>query len=365
MQLSQWMATDSYQVSPLRTSYDSAVGYRNFELYTSVAKQDGVVKEVTADGIIVKYVDGTEGKFFLGYEIGKGAGEYHKHLKVTDVKVGQKVPRGMIVAWDSCFYTRDSLDPTRVLLKTGTLSRIALIEDQFTFEDSIGITQEYANKNSTPFLKQNHFRVEYAQVVKMYCKVGDEVEYDQVLADIKDQSAAMFDDEFSPMAGLDRLGIKQVKAKQAGRIAKIEVLYNGDYDDAEESVKQLIKQADGVRSKAAKYRNLYAPDGNVGGNTSIGKSKVYPNTCTVNIYIESSLVTTVADKFVVGNQMKGTVGFIYPSQITTPDGRKVDITFSLKSLLNRMVLSLRDKLVANETNHVYTSRMISKYGRYE
>ncbi|WNV45952.1 RNA polymerase [Aeromonas phage AerS_266] len=365
VQFSQWMATESYQPSPLRTPYDSVIGYRNFELYTSVAKQNGTVKEVTDKGIVVEYEDGSEDTFFLGYEIGKGAGEYHKHFKVTDVSVGQTFGKGKVLAWDSVFYTRDTLDPNRVVLKSGTPSRIALIEDQFTFEDSIGITYDYAIKNSTPFIKINQFRVNYDQVLKLHVKEGDEVEYDQVLAEVKDQSSAMFDTDYNPMAGLERLGIKQEKAHQAGRIAKIEILYNGDYEDADDSVKHLIRKSDGERAKAAKYRKLYAPTCNVGGNTSVGKSKVYPNTVTVKIYIENMLVTTTADKFVIGNQMKGTVGFIYPTKIKTPDGRDVDITFSLKSLLNRMVLSLRDKLIANEINFVYTGRMITKYGRYD
>ena len=246
------------------------------------------------------------------------------------------------------------------------MARIALVEDQFTFEDSIGITQKYADLNTTPYLKNNEFRIGYEQAIKLYVKVGDKVEYDQVLADVMDPSSAMFEEEGGTrMVGLDRLGIKQIKAKQAGVISKIDVIYNGDLDTAEESLKSFIQEQDKLRAKKAKFRELAATNGNVGGNTSVGKSKVYPNTAAVTITIESKLTTTTADKFVAGNQMKGTVGFIYPEPIYTVDGREVDVKFSLKSLLNRMVLSLRDKLVANELNHVYTTRMITKYGRYE
>lgn len=365
VQQSQVMASDNYVVNPLRTSYDSIIAYRTSELYSSISKKAGKITEVTAYGMEVEYEDGTTDKFPLGYEVGKGAGESHKHLKITDREVGYKFNKGEILAWDSMFFDRDMIDPTRVVWKSGGLARIAFGEDQFTFEDSIGITKAFSDASTTPYLKPNDFKVEAAQEIKLHVKVGDEVEYDQILCDIQNPESAAFDvDDGGMFDGLDRLGIKQIKAKQSGRIAKIEVIYNGDIEDWSDSLKAFIKKQDGVRAKSANYKKLTAKTGDVGGNTSVGKSKVYPGTAVVHIYIENTIKTTTADKFVVGNQMKGTVGFIYEHQIYTVDGRPVDITFSLKSLLNRMVLSLRDKAVANEVNNVYTQRMINKYGKY-
>lgn len=365
VQQSQVMAADNYTVNPLRTSYDTMIAYRTSELYSSVSKKAGKVTEVAQYGMVVTYEDGTEDKFPLGYEIGKGAGEYHKHMKITDLAVGYEFKKGEILAWDEMFFSRCNIDPTRVAWKSGAMARIALIEDQFTFEDSIGIVKGFADASSSPYIKPNDFKVESIQSIVMHCKVGDEVEYDQILCDIENPESAAFDyDDSAEFDGLDRLGIKQVKAKQSGVITKIEVFYNGDIDDWDETLRNFIKKQDGVRSKVASFKTLTAPTGNVGGNTSVGKSKVYPGTAIVYVYIDNKIKTTTADKFVVGNQMKGTVGFIYEHPIYTTDGRPVDITFSLKSLLNRMVLSLRDKLVANEVNNVYTARMISKYGKY-
>lgn len=365
VQQSQVMAADNYEMNPLRTSYDTVVAYRTSELYKSVSKKPGKVVEITQYGMTVEYEDGTTDKFSLGYDIGKGAGEYHKHEKITDREVGYKFEAGEILAYDHMFFDRDPIDPRRVVWKSGGNARIALWEDQFTFEDSIAITKGFAEKSTSPFLKPNEFTVEAAQSIKLHVKVGDEVEYDQILCDIQNPESAGFDfEDAEEFAGLDRLGIKQIKAKQSGVITKIEVVYNGDPEGWDESLRAFIKRQDGVRGKIASYKSLTAATGNVGGNTSIGKSKLYPETAVVMIYIDNKIKTTTADKFVVGNQMKGTVGFIYEHPIYTLDGRPVDIIFSLKSLLNRMVLSLRDKLVANEINNVYTTRMISKYGRY-
>lgn len=365
VQQSQVMAADNYEMNPLRTTYDSVLAYRTSELYSSVTKKAGKVVEISAYGMTVEYEDGTTDKFALGYEVGKGAGEYHKHEKITDRAVGYQFEAGEILAFDQVFFARDPIDPRRVVWKSGGNARIALWEDQFTFEDSIAISKSFAEKSTSPFLKPNEFTVEAHQSLKLHVKVGDEVEYDQILCDIQNPESAGFDfDDAEEFVGLDRLGIKQIKAKQSGVITKIEVVYNGDPEGWDESLRSFIKRQDGVRGKIAAYKELTAPTGDVGGNTSIGKSKLYPETAVVIIYIDNKIKTTTADKFVVGNQMKGTVGFIYEHPIYTVDGRPVDIIFSLKSLLNRMVLSLRDKLVANEVNNVYTARMISKYGRY-
>lgn len=365
VQQSQVMAADNYVVNPIRTSYDTMVAYRTSELYSSVSKKDGRVVEVSPQGLTVEYEDGTTDVFSLGYSIGKGAGEYHKHLKVTDYKEGDKFTKGTVLAWNELYFARDTLDPTRVVWKSGGMARIALIEDQFTFEDSIGITKGFAEASTTPFVKNVDFKINKDQSIKMHVKVGDRVEHDQILCDIQDPVSAVFDyEDADQFDGLERMGIKQKKAKQAGVITRIEVYYNGDIDTWDESLKAFIKKQNSVLAKEAKYKSLTASTGNVGGNTSVGKSKVYPDTAVVYIYIENKINTTTADKFVVGNQMKGTVGFIYENAITTVDGRPVDITFSLKSLLNRMVLSLRDKIAANEVNSVWTSRKISQYGKY-
>lgn len=366
VQQSQVMAAENYVANPLRTTYDSLLAYRTSELYSSIAKEEGTIKEVNEFGITVEYADGKTDVFYLGYSIGKGAGEYHKHNKVTDKVVGDKFIKGEVLAWDEMFFTRDTVDPTRVVWMSGGMARIALGESQFEFEDSVAITKDYAIRSASPYVKPNDFVVESNQSLKMHVKVGDTVEYDQILCDVENQVSAAFEYEDSGLfSGLDRMGIKQIKAKQSGVITKIEVEYNGDIEDWDESLKVFIKKQDGKRAKVAKYKKRTASTGDVGGNTSIGKSKIYHNTALIYIYIENKITTTTADKLVIGNQMKGTVGFIYEDQIYTEDGRKVDITFSLKSLLNRMVLSLRDKIVANETNNVYTSRLIQKYGRYD
>ncbi|MGL4383498.1 MAG: hypothetical protein ACRCTA_07255, partial [Bacilli bacterium] len=339
------------------------LAHRTSELYSSIAKKNGKVIQVEPEGIVVEYEDKSTDKFSLGLEITKAAGEYHKHNKVTDLNVGDKFVAGQILAWDEIFFERDNIDKTRVVWKSGTMARVALIEDQTTFEDSIALSKPMADKLESPFVLPKEARVYDNERIKIYVKIGDTVDFNQVLCDIEDRSVSSLDmyDDVEKFTGLEREGIKQIKSPQAGIVSKIEVIYNGEIDDFSPETIKVIKQFDSIRSKSANFKKNTASTGNVGGNTAINKSKVYPGSIQVTFYIENQLVSTTADKFVLSNQMKGTCGYIYPQNLATEDGRPVHITFSLKSSLNRMVLSMRDKLVINEVNNVFTNRLIEKY----
>lgn len=354
------MATVNYVSNPIRTSYDTIVAQRTSELYSSIAKKNGVIETVDPDyGITVKYEDGSTDQFSLGLYYGKGAGEFHKHNKITDMSVGDKFNAGDILAWDELFFERDYLNPGKVVIKFGVMARIALFEDQFSFEDSIGITKPFAEKTAIPFVKQLNFTIQKDKVIKQYKKVGDRVNYDDILFDIIEPTA-IIDDNNDLFEGIEKFGIKQEKAGINGVIKLIKVYYNGDIEDFSPECQKFIKESNKYFAKKAKYIKDFATTGDVGGNTSITKTKIYPGSMNIEVYIEEILDSTTADKLVIGNQMKGTIGYIYPQELSTVDGRPVNVIFSTASLLRRMVLNVRDKIALNELNNVYTHRLIEK-----
>lgn len=359
VQRSQLMATVNYVANPIRTSYDTIIAQRTSEIYSSVAKKNGKVTSIEDGvGFTVQYEDGSEDQFPIGLYYGKGAGEYHKHDKITDMVVGETFEAGDILAWDDLYFERDPFNKGKVVVKLGVMARIGLFEDQFSFEDSIGITKPFAVKTSIPFVKPKTFDIHDDQVLKVYKKVGDVVGYDDVLYDIIEPTADFGDND--AFAGFDRYGIKQVKPGMNGQIKMIEVFYNGDIEDFSPECQKFIKEHNKFFAKKAKYVPGSAVNGDIGGNTSITKVEIYPGTIRVNVYIEEILESTTADKLVIGNQMKGTIGYIYPESLYTTDGRRVDAIFSTCSLLRRMVLNVRDKLGLNELNNVYTNRLIEK-----
>ncbi|UPT53970.1 putative RNA polymerase beta subunit [Vibrio phage phiKT1019] len=361
VQHSQGTSAVNYTPNIMRSAYDMVLAHRTSELYSKPAKQDGKVLEVTSEGMRVEYADGTIDTYPLGIKLGDAAGEVHRHNRVTDLSAGDTFKQGEILGWDEVYFQRDMVNPRQVVWKCGVMTRIALIENQFTFEDSIEISKEFAEETKTAYILGNEFKLEFNQGLKMHVDIGDEVDYDTILCDIEDASLVGVDEDPEDALGvLDRMGTRQVKSNHHGKVVKIEVRYNGDLENMSEPVRKFVAKHDRIRKRNAAITGDGVTTGNVAGARGMRES-LEPNQVSIEVFVEEFIETSTVDKFVIGNQMKGTVGNIFPNQYYTKDGRKIHVLFSFKSLFNRMVLSLRDKLVTNELAVHGQQQMIDIY----
>lgn len=359
VQQSQGVSAVNYQTNWLRTGDELVIAHRTSELYSKPAKQDGKVVKVSKEGLIVEYKDGTKDHYPLGLAIGSASGEYHRHTRITDLKVGDEFKAGEILGWDEMYFERDLANPRQVSWKCGVMARIAFVENQFTFEDSIEISKDFADQTKTPYLKVKEFPLGFEQSMTLHADVGSEVDYDSILCSIEDPHTSGLDD--GQFVGLERLGIKQIKSNHHGRIVKIECLYNGNIEDMSPSLKEFVTRCDKERAQLNKITGTGIVSGNLGGNTYVKKSSVDPDRVLVKIYVEDLNSSETADKFVVGNQMKGTAGNIVSYTMRTLDGRIVKLRFSFKSMFNRMVVSLRDKMGMNEVNANRTRAAVNAF----
>lgn len=349
VQQSQAVAALNYQSNYLRTGYETVLAHRTSELYSKPAKQDGKITKITAQGLVMEYVDGTKDVYPLGLKIGKAAGELHRHNRVTDLVVGDTFKAGDIVGWDEMYFERDFIDARQVSWKAGVMTRIAMHETQFTFEDSVEVTSEFAEETKTPLIKATNFKMDFKEGLNLNVKVGDHVDYDAILCTIIPEHLVGVNEQNDFIGLSETFGLKQIKANHHGKIIKIDVTYNGDIDGMSDSLKRLVKQQNKELKAEDELLGTGVTDANLAGNTSFAKAAVLPGRVNIDIVIEELNETETADKFVAGNQMKGTVGNIVNKIIRTLDGRKVQLIFSFKGLFNRMVLSLRDKMALCET----------------
>lgn len=361
VQQSQGVSATNYQTNWLRTGDELVIAHRTSELYSKPAKLDGKVIKLTKEGLVVEYKDGTTDSYPLGLTIGSASGEFHRHTRVTDLKVGDSFNAGDIIGWDEMYFERDLANPNQVAWKCGVMVRIAFVENQFTFEDSIEVSKDFAEQTKTPYLKLKEFSLDFEQTLVPHVEVGSEVDMDAILCSIEDPHVSGLDDSDDTFSGLERLGVKQIRSNHHGRVVKIECVYNGSIEDMSDSLKGFVTKLDKERQQLNKVTHTGIVNGNVGGNTYVKKASVEPNRVTVKIFIEDLNSSETADKFVVGNQMKGTVGNIVNYTMRTLDGRIVKIRFSFKSMFNRMVLSLRDKMGINEVNANRTSAAVKAF----
>lgn len=364
-QASQVLAATNYVTNCIRTGYEVVIAHRTSELYSKVAKQNGKVTKVDKFGIKVVYEDGTEDGYPLGLYIGEAAGEKHRHTRVTDLKVGDTFKQGTVIGWDEQYFERDLISPDQVSIKWGALVRIALTENQFTFEDSFKISKELAEQSKSYYIKPKRFTLDFTDTIKWKKGIGDEVDYEEILCEVEAAHISDIEEEdpFGEFDGLDRLGmgIRQIKANHHGKIISIETIYNGSVQDMSPSLQELVGKSDKERAAINRYTQTGVVNGDIGNNSNLKKVPINPGKVQVTIYIEDLSKATTADKFVLGNQMKGTVSFIFNEPMLTTDGRVVDGQFSCKSMYKRMVVSLRDKMAANELLHGVSKQFVDLY----
>lgn len=360
-QASQAVSAQNYQINTLRTGYENIIAHRTSELYSKIATDDGKVVEVVDDCLTVEYKDGTQDKYPLGLAIGEASGEYHRHTRVTDLKVGDKFEKGEVIGWDDQWFARDPFCPGQVALKAGRMCRITLVEDQDVYEDSIAISKELAMESRTPYIKINRFPIDVEQILDMKVKVGDSIEQDAILCNIEDahlrdgEAVSDFKEE------VNKLGIKQIRAKHHGKIIKIEVIYNSPLDKMSENLRAFVVKKDKERKRASSVEGSGVENGAISNAFNVNRPVLAPGKAYVMIHIESLDASTSADKYVLGNQMKATVGRIMDKPLRTKDGQTVDIKASFKGMFNRMVLSFRNKLVTNELGYRITQQAIAIY----
>lgn len=360
-QASQAVSAVNYTPNILRTGMENVVAHRTSELYSKVAQNDGKVTEVTADALRVTYSDGTTDVYPLGLKIGEASGEYHRHTRVTDLKPGDTFNKGDVVGWDEAWFARDPFCPGQVAWKAGRMVRIAMVEDQDVYEDSIAIAKELAMEGVTPYLKPKRFAIDVNQNIYLEVKVGDSVDYDSILCNVEDAHLVSDAADAELMAGINRLGIRQVRSNHHGKVIDIDVVYNSPLEEMSESVRKLVTAQDKGRKKKSEIDETEVPKGAVTTSLNVNKPILSPGKAFITIMVESMDPSTNADKYVIANQMKGTVGRIMHKPMMTEDGRQVMVKTSLKGMFNRMVLSFRNKLVSCEATIQVTLKAIAIY----
>lgn len=348
-QWSQAVSAKNYTWGITRTGYDSIMAHRTSELYSKVAKDEGKVTSIEDDQLVVTYKDGSIDRYPLGLAIGEASGEYHRHTRVTDMKVGDKFDKGAILGWDNEWFARDPFNPGQAVLKVGRMVRIALVEDQYTFEDSIAVSRDIVEESVTPFLNPVRFTMRVEDAIVMRAKVGDEIDYDAILCEIAD-SHVMGDgaDSTNISNEINRLGIRQIRSKNHGKIIHIDVKYNSPQEEMTDSVKKLVKENDKKRKRFMETEGKEPVSGAVNTNLNVAKPVIPPGLALITIFVETLDVSTMADKYVLGNQMKATTGYVMPKPMYTQDGKRIDVETSCKGVLNRIVNSLRDEAASNE-----------------
>lgn len=341
IQQSHGIAAVGYRPTALRTGYERVIAHRADDLFAYTAKQDGVVEAKDDKHIRVRLADGSVKAVELGRRFGVSAGLTLPHLVVSELNVGDTFKSGDTVSYNQGFFEPDPLDPKQVLWKAGVTVTTAICENTDTLEDSSVISDEVAELLSSQTTNIRNITLRFDQSVRNLVRAGTVVDIESILCTIEDPITAdtnLFDDD-----ALDTLRVlanQTPRAKYAGTVEKVEVLYNGDKEDMSESLRTLANASDRFLGRVGRALGRETTiTGQVDSALRVEGNPLEMDTLVIKVYITGTVAAGVGDKGVFGNQMKTIFGRIMSGENTTEDGEKIGAIFGYQSISDRIVLS--------------------------
>ena len=341
IQYAHTIAIEGNEIQPIRTGYESVIAHRAGDLYSGIAKKAGVIKEVKENVLIVKYSDGEEDKFKLGRSIVKTPGMNLVHELITDRAKGYRFEANEVLSFNKGFFKRDIFNNKEVCFLMGAVAKVALMESTDTLEDSCAISSEFSKRLITERTQVRNIILNFEQSVRELVSVGDAVMIDSPLCYIEDSvtsDSSLFDEE--TIKSLDILSANVPKAKYAGVIEDIKIIYYGEIDDMNANLAKLARKFDRLKGKEVEELGLDEPTNNkINDSMRIELNNINEKTFVIQVYITSKETMNTGDKGVFANQLKTTVGRVMTGVNETESGIPVDAIFGFKSIANRVVLS--------------------------
>jgi hypothetical protein len=333
-------------------------------MFAHLAKRDGKVVSVNEKGIVVEYEDGTKRGVNLGRQYGKAEGSVYPHDIVTDMKEGQVFKKGDPVAYNSGFFEKDTLDPSKIIMKNSTLVTTALYESNQTHEDSSSISAKLSDKFTAKTTKVKSFIINFNQNLLNVLKPGQQVTPKDLLMIIEDEITATSDifDEDS-LESLKRLSNQAPKASYLGTLDKIEVFYHGDKSDMSSTLRAITDKSDKAMADTCKATGVPVINGQVMSDYRVAGVPLTLDKAEVKFYITISTPVRTGDKIVFANQLKSVVGEVMDYKMTTESGTEIEAVFGFRSIFARITTSPMImgttatllKLVGNKACKLYRS----------
>jgi hypothetical protein len=325
---------------PYRTPSQMITAHRASDSFAVSAKGDGKVTEVNDYGITVKFADGEEVSYPLGRWYGSYEGGTYPHDMVTFLKAGEKFTEGTILTYADNQFERDIMNPTQVNWKSGVMANVVLINAEEVFEDSDEIDVSLANKLTYLTTKTVEQLVGFNQNVMDLVSQGAKVDYDTILAIIDDSNDYSGYSE-SAIAALSEISSSSPKAEVKGYVDRIEVIYNGEYEEMSESVMALARKGDRQRRLKAKHSPVPMPvDGRVDEDYRVNGNPLKEGQMLIRFYITHESAPGGGSKVVVANQMKSVIRGRMVGLNFTDDGEPIHMKFGREGVDNRIVGSL-------------------------
>lgn len=340
---------------------DEALPYLTSDTFSWKAKGKGKVIEKTDDYMIIKYDNPDIQSEFVDLreivEKNSDGGFFMSIQLETDLKEGDTVKEGEIIAYDRHAYSNIVGATDNIAATPGVLTKIAIPLTYEGYEDSTIVTEHLSNiMESEVIIKEEkvldkntnvYFLIKKGSLVQE----GDPLLIYQHAYEDKDVNILMKNlssDEIGE-EDISELGRKTVRSRYTGIVQDIKIMRTIDIDEMSDSLKKIVTENENEIRKYKKVMKKY----NTANSESFdadykleptGVLKNCPEGVKIFIYVKYFDKLSVGDKLVNWSALKGVIRDI-PSKGQEPyseyrPNEEVSSMFSLDSVNARMVGSI-------------------------
>lgn len=253
--------------SPLlvTTGADAALPYLTSDMFCHKSKQRGEVTELTDDYLIVTYADGTKEYVNLDEQTMKNSdGGFYITLQLkSDLKVGDKVKEGQILAYDKKSFS-NRVGSGQIAYNLGCLAKVAFLTTEDGFEDS-GVCSEWLSEAmASDIVVMKDVNLPAATNILFIAKKGQEIiEGDPVLifqnAYDEEDANLLLKNLNNEDGDVTEIGRNVIRSKVTGIVSDIKIYRTCEIEECSDSMKKIVtsyeRGINALKNKASKCSN--------------------------------------------------------------------------------------------------------------
>ena len=335
---------------------DEVMPYLTTDKFAFKAKDNGIIKDITNEYIIVEYQNGKCDYINLKETIEKNSdGGYFVPLKLDadeKLKVGVKIQKNQILAYDKYSFSNSVGESNNIAYNVGKIAKVAIINSDEGFEDSGIISESMANKLATRVDLQYTSIVNKDSTIFKIAKVGEHIEASDDLLIWQDA----FDDTDAEevMAGLigdgedvSDIGKRKLKSEVTGVLKDIKIFRTVDIEELSPSIKKIVNAYEKpIKDKAKILKDNGISISKLPAHYPLapnGKLKKAQDAIIIEFYVEYLDTVGVGDKIVYNAANKAVEKGIFPigkePYTEFRPNEKIDAFVSVTSISKRLVSS--------------------------
>ena len=362
---------------------EAAVAYQVSDDFVFKAKKAGKVIEIKEDYVIIEYNDGTKQAIDLGVKTMKNAanGFSIQSQMTCKLKVGDTFEENEILALDERWFKYNFNDKGASMC-IGTLCNIAILVNYDEFEDSIPITQSFANKLQFDVIEEQSFNIGKNAFIQQFPKVGDKVRISDALVlydkSHDDADVNKFLNAYRGLISDDFLqaNMSKIKSEYNGEIIKIEIICTCELDELSPTLREIVEDHYKKLGKRVNVLKKHANKGDVPSNmcgqvlaelpgktdTTYGKvkGKYVGDGIRVTVSVKRTNIAKKGDKLASYTALKGIISDVIEEgyePIALDTDTQVDAFISPLAILARKVPSIINSMFANKCMIEMTRQM--------